>query len=200
MTGRAETKKMFEQKELVEGTWPWAYQALYFSHGCTWRIFVKNWDEFRYVPSLNSEITVDTFEQSLIFDRDMFLSKLNHRDITDCIIPHSRVSREFIEFAAVPPILRFARDANSNPMNLGLKVINIEVVVDIVVDVNIIEDDDIDYDYELIDDIGYDDELINELLMNAVVNFTPASRSSIEGLERVKWDSMTKREDECAIC
>ncbi|MFQ6666367.1 hypothetical protein Gotur_032736 [Gossypium turneri] len=36
--------------------------------------------------------------------------------------------------------------------------------------------------------------------MNAVLNFTPASRSSIEGLERVKWDSMTKREDECAIC
>ncbi|TYH73032.1 hypothetical protein ES332_D05G299200v1 [Gossypium tomentosum] len=156
--------------------------------------------EFRYVPSLNSEITVDTFEQSLVFDRDMFLSEQNHRDITDCIVPHSRVSREFIEFAVVPPILRFARNANSNPMNLGLKVINIEVVVDIVVDVNIIEDDDIDYDDELIDDIDYDDELINELLMNAVLNFTPTSRSSIEGLERVKWDSMTKREDECAIC
>ncbi|TYG70258.1 hypothetical protein ES288_D05G298800v1 [Gossypium darwinii] len=146
--------------------------------------------EFRYVPSLNSEITVDTFEQSLVFDRDMFLSEQNHQDITDCIVPHSRVSRELIEFAVVPPILRFARDANSNPMNLGLKVINIEVVVDILVDVNIIEDDDIDYD----------DELINELLMNAVLNFTPTSRSSIEGLERVKWDSMTKREDECAIC
>ncbi|PPD85770.1 hypothetical protein GOBAR_DD17289 [Gossypium barbadense] len=77
--------------------------------------------EFRYVPSLNSEITVDTFEQSLIFDLDMFLSELNHRDITNCIIPHSRVSREFIEFAVVPPILRFARDANCNPMNFGLK-------------------------------------------------------------------------------
>ncbi|KAG4148189.1 hypothetical protein ERO13_D05G270820v2, partial [Gossypium hirsutum] len=108
--------------------------------------------------------------------------------IINCIIPHSRVPREFIEFAVVPPILRFARDANCNPMNFGLKVINIEVVVDIIVDVNIIEDDDIDYDDELIDDIDYDDELIDELLMNAVFNFTPASRSSIE------------REDECAIC
>ncbi|KAK8295186.1 hypothetical protein V6Z11_D05G048400 [Gossypium hirsutum] len=50
------------------------------------------------------------------------------------------------------------------------------------------------------DDIDYDDELINESLMNAMINFTLASRSSVEGLERVKWDSMTKREDECAIC
>ncbi|MBA0866915.1 hypothetical protein Goshw_025595 [Gossypium schwendimanii] len=75
-------------------------------------------------------------------------------------------------------------------MNLGLKVIYMKVIVKVVLDVNIIEDDDIDYD----------DELINESLMNSMINFTAASRSSVEGLERVKWDSMTKREDECAIC
>ncbi|TYI29143.1 hypothetical protein ES332_A05G296100v1 [Gossypium tomentosum] len=162
---------------------------------------VFNFDiEFRYVPYLNAEITVDNFEQSLVFDRDTFLSEQNHRDIINCIVPHSVIFPEFIEFAVFPPLLRFARDANSNPMNLGLKVINIEVVVDIVVDVNIVEDDDIDYDNELIDDIDYDDELIDELLMNTVLNFTPTSRSSIEGLERVKWDPMTKREDECVIC
>ncbi|MBA0806918.1 hypothetical protein Gohar_022758 [Gossypium harknessii] len=106
------------------------------------------------------------------------------------MVPNSGASPEFIEFAIFSSILRFARDANNNPMNLGLKVINMKVVVKVVLDVNMIEDDDIDYD----------DELINESLMNAMINFTPASRSSVEGLERVKWDSMTKREDECAIC
>ncbi|MBA0719455.1 hypothetical protein Golax_007134 [Gossypium laxum] len=58
-------------------------------------------------------------------------------------------------------------------MNLGLKVIFMKVIVKVVLDVNIIEDDDIDYD----------DELINESLMNSMINFTPASRSSVEGEE-----------------
>ncbi|MBA0594197.1 probable E3 ubiquitin-protein ligase RHG1A [Gossypium raimondii] len=120
----------------------------------------------------------------------MFLSEQHHRDIILCMVPNSGASPEFIEFAIFFSILRFARDANNNPMNLGLKVINMKVVVKVVLDVNMIEDDDIDYD----------DELINESLMNAMINFTLASRSSVEGLERVKWDSMTKREDECAIC
>ncbi|TYH69360.1 hypothetical protein ES332_D05G050300v1 [Gossypium tomentosum] len=92
--------------------------------------------EFCYILSLNDKITVDIFNETLIFDRDIFLSEQHHRDIILCM------------------------------------------------------DDDIDYD----------DELINESLMNAMINFTLASRSSVEGLERVKWDSMTKREDECAIC
>ncbi|KAG4197755.1 hypothetical protein ERO13_A05G044450v2 [Gossypium hirsutum] len=121
--------------------------------------------EFCYILSLNAEITVDIFNQTLIFDRDMFLSEQHHRDIILFMILNSGASPEFIEFAIFPSIL-------------------------IVLDVNMIEDDDIDYD----------DELINKSLMNAAINFTPASRSPVEGLERVKWDSMTKREDECVIC
>ncbi|MBA0774133.1 hypothetical protein Gotri_009362 [Gossypium trilobum] len=120
----------------------------------------------------------------------MFLSEQHHRDIILCMVPNSGASPEFIEFAIFSSILRFARDANNNQMNLGLKVINMKVAVKVVLDVNMIEDDDIDYD----------DELISESLMNAMINFTLASRSSVEGLERVKWDSMMKREDECTIC
>ncbi|KAG4201779.1 hypothetical protein ERO13_A05G299450v2 [Gossypium hirsutum] len=146
--------------------------------------------EFRYILSLNAETTLDIFNQTLVFGRDMFLSDQHHRDIILCMVLDSRASPEFIESAVFPPILRFARDANSNPMNLGLKVINMNVVVEIIVDVNINEEDD----------INYDDELIDESLMNTEINFTPASRSSIEGLEMVKLDPMTKREDECAIC
>ncbi|MBA0624477.1 hypothetical protein Godav_009829 [Gossypium davidsonii] len=146
--------------------------------------------EFRYVSSLNVETTLDIFNQTLVFGRDMFLSEQHHRDIILCMVLGSRGSPEFIESAVFPPILCFARDANSNPMNFGLKVINMKVVVEIIVDVSIIEDDD----------INYDDELIDESLMNTVINFMPASRSSIEGLDRVRWDPMTKREDECAIC
>ncbi|KAB2031625.1 hypothetical protein ES319_D05G317000v1 [Gossypium barbadense] len=147
--------------------------------------------EFRYVSSLNVETTLDIFNQTLVFGRDMFLSEQHHRDIILCMVLDSRASPEFIESAVFPPILRFARDANSNPMNFELKVINMKVVVEIIVDVSIIEDDDINYN---------DDELIDESLMNTVINFMPASRSSIEGLERVRWDPMMKREDECAIC
>ncbi|PPR81149.1 hypothetical protein GOBAR_AA39564 [Gossypium barbadense] len=109
--------------------------------------------EFCYILSLNAEITVDIFNQTLIFDRDMFLSEQHHRDIILFMILNSGASPEFIEFAIFPSILSFARDANSNPMNLGLKVINMRWF-----------------------------------------------RSPVEGLERVKWDSMTKREDECVIC
>ncbi|MBA0835822.1 hypothetical protein Goarm_008078, partial [Gossypium armourianum] len=138
--------------------------------------------EFCYILSLNAKITIDIFNETLIFDRDIFLSEQHHRDIILCMVPNSGASPEFIEFAIFSSILRFARDANNNPMNLGLKVINMKVVVKVALDVNMIEDDDIDYD----------DELINESLMNAMINFTPASRSSVEGLERVKWDSMTK--------
>ncbi|KAH1064361.1 hypothetical protein J1N35_029348 [Gossypium stocksii] len=119
----------------------------------------------------------------------MFLSEQHHRDIILCMVLDSKVYPEFIESAVFPPILRFARNANSNPMDLGLKEINMKVVVEIIVDVNANEDDD----------INYDDELIDESLMNTVINFMP-TRSLIEGLERVKWDPMTKREDECAIC
>ena len=125
--------------------------------------------EFRYVSSLfNPETTLETFNQSVLCSRDMFLSEEYGPNIVVSMLPNLDESLEFLLILIVPGILSRAREIDSDPVNHGRKVI--KLMVEVLVEVS--TDDEVD---QVIDDS------LNTL------NFKPASRSSIQSLKRVKW-------------
>ncbi|XP_038993201.1 uncharacterized protein LOC120116879 [Hibiscus syriacus] len=125
--------------------------------------------EIRWIWPLDPQVTSETFNQSIVGRRDLFLSEENGRNIIRSTVADSRASPELIDAVIVPDILSFARDVDSLPMNIGRHVINLraELLVEVSLD-------------------GEIDELIDES-MRISVNFRPASKSSIEALKRVKW-------------
>ncbi|KAK8569653.1 hypothetical protein V6N13_046702 [Hibiscus sabdariffa] len=131
--------------------------------------------EIRRVSSLNLETTLETFNRSFAVRRDMFLFEENVRGIIRSLLASPVVSREFVDTVLVPRVLSHARHAHSLPVNLGRQVIKLRV--------------------EIFFEVNLDDEfpeLIDESL-TSLVNFKPASKSSIEALEKVNWDGEDDR-------
>ncbi|XWS15136.1 hypothetical protein CRYUN_Cryun35bG0068200 [Craigia yunnanensis] len=151
--------------------------------------------DFRYISSLNPEATLETFNQSVIFSRDMFLSQEYGPNMVAPMFANTGESPEFLQTVIVPIILSSASEIDSEPVNFGRKVI--KLIIKVLVKVN--TDNEID---QVID------ESLNTL------NFKPASSSSIQSLKRMKWDDeghlpFKKRrrlleglssKKECAIC
>ncbi|XWS23731.1 hypothetical protein CRYUN_Cryun28dG0040400 [Craigia yunnanensis] len=122
--------------------------------------------EFRYVSPLNLETILETFHQSVIYPRDMFLSEEYGPNIVLSMFANTGASPEFLQTVIIPDILSFAWEIDSDPVNLGRKTIKflVEVLV------------------QATDDEG--DQVIDDSL--STLNFKPASRSSIQSLKRVK--------------
>ncbi|XP_022766339.1 E3 ubiquitin ligase BIG BROTHER-related-like [Durio zibethinus] len=137
---------------------------------------------FRYVSSLNLETTLETFNQSLMYRRDMLLSEEYGPNMVLSMFASTGASLQVIQTVIVPDILSFAREIDSDPVNLGRKIIKLilEVVVKVTdnevgqevtgseIDQEVITDDEIDQeltddevDHELTDD-EVDQQLIDD--------------------------------------
>ncbi|GMJ06414.1 hypothetical protein HRI_004310600 [Hibiscus trionum] len=148
--------------------------------------------EIRYVSALNPDTTLETFHRSFAGSRDadMFLSEECVRIVMRSLLADVGTPPEFVDTVLVPGILSHARYANSLPANLERQVIylRVEVLVEVSSD-------------------GEFHELINELLTSSV-NFKPASKSSIEALEKVEFrdveDDLRRKSgsglSECTVC
>ncbi|GMJ06418.1 hypothetical protein HRI_004311000 [Hibiscus trionum] len=125
--------------------------------------------DIRCISSLNPEATFEIFNRSVAGRRDVFLSEENARNTIRSMVADSGITPEFVDTVLVPDILSHARHADSLPVNLGHQVIKLRV--------------------EILVEVSFDDEigeLIDESLTSSV-NFKPASKSSIETLNRVKY-------------
>ncbi|KAK8521180.1 hypothetical protein V6N12_005091 [Hibiscus sabdariffa] len=133
--------------------------------------------QVRWVSSLNRDIILDTFNQSITGPRDVFLSEENARNIIYSLVADFGTSQEFVDTVIVPDIFRVL-NADRWPTNRVHQVIKLRIEIRVVMYPN--------------DDIG---DLVAESMANSV-RFKPASKSSIEALERVHWVDKDEDEDE----
>ncbi|KAK8599370.1 hypothetical protein V6N13_077296 [Hibiscus sabdariffa] len=134
--------------------------------------------QVRWVSSLNRDIILDTFNRSITGRRDVFLSEENARNIMHSLVADFGASQEFIDTVIVPYIFRYVQNADCWPTNCVHQVIKLRVEICVVM--------------YLDNDIG---DLVDESMANSV-RFKPASKSSIEALERVHWVDKEEDEDE----
>ncbi|KAL4348488.1 hypothetical protein GQ457_17G023970 [Hibiscus cannabinus] len=134
--------------------------------------------QVRCVSSLNEDITLNTFNRSITGRRDVFLSEENGRNIIHSLAADSGPSQEFVDTKIVPFIFCYVQNVECWPRNRGRQVIVLRVKICIAMNP--------------VDEIG---DLVDESMANSV-RFKPASKSSIEALERVHWIDNDEDEDE----
>ncbi|XWS23734.1 hypothetical protein CRYUN_Cryun28dG0040700 [Craigia yunnanensis] len=123
--------------------------------------------EIGYILPLNLETTLETFHQSVICVRNVFLSGDNGPTILRSMFANTRASPEFLQ-TIIADVLFFASEIDTDPVNLRRKVI--KLIVEVILEVS--TDDEVD-------------QVIDDSL--STLNFKPASSSSIQALKRFKW-------------
>ncbi|KAK8480796.1 hypothetical protein V6N13_046697 [Hibiscus sabdariffa] len=123
--------------------------------------------QVRWVSSLNRDIILDSLNRSISDRRDVFLSEGNARNIIHSLIADFGLSQKFVDTVVVPYIFLYVQNADFRPTNRGRQVIVLRIKIRVVM--------------SPADEIG---DLVDESMANSV-RFKPASKSSIEALERV---------------
>lgn len=132
----------------------------------------------------NIRLTCNTMDRSYVVKRELVLCGEFGTRAIEMILSNTGASTDFIQ-GATPDISSYALSLINDPCNANSKVITMVLAILVI---------------SPYDDRGEIDRALSEIRMEETnLRFKPASKSSIEGLIRVKLESLCRMK-ECMIC